>query len=239
MQKSSAYVFIATAAAVFSIAKCASGPAPSQQVADSEATLRYAEIKAAREASRLNSAELEASIQHLDQLGLTDQALYACVKQSVEYALSHTGGKVIAQPTDIEKLDCAGRGIFRLNGLEHFKKLTDIDLSGNKITSLEPLSQLREVEKLDLEDNQVSSIWSILGMDKLTTLKLTGNPVGDLNHVNGFNSLTTIKFKLSKTDRCDYLVSIKEALAYSKASLAIPYRCLDEFGEPARLSDFE
>ncbi|MDN3637596.1 leucine-rich repeat domain-containing protein [Simiduia curdlanivorans] len=239
MQKSSAYVFIATAAAVFALGKCASGPAPSQQVAESEATLRYAEIKAARDANRLNSAELEASIQHLDQLGLTDQALYRCVRESVEYALAHTGGKVITQPTDIEQLDCAGRGIFRLNGLEHFKKLTNIDLSGNKITSLEPLSQLHDVEKLDIESNQVTSIWSILGMDKLTTLKLTGNPVGDLNHVNGFNSLDTLKFKLSNKDRCDYLVSIKEALTYSKASLAIPSRCVDEFGEPARLSDFE
>ena len=238
MQKSSAYVFIATAAAMFAIGKCANGPAPSQQVADSEATLRYAEIKAAREANRVNSAELDASLQRLDELGLTDQALFNCVKASVEYALAHTGGKVIAQPTDIKKLNCSAKGIFRLNGLEHFKKLTHIELANNKISSLEPLSKLRDVEVLDLKRNQISSIWPILGMDKLTTLKLTDNPVGDLNHLNGFNSLSSIEFKLSKTDRCDYLVSIKEALAYSKANLAIPYSCVDEFGEPARLSDF-
>jgi internalin A len=239
MKKSSGYVFIATAAAIFAIGKCSSGPAPLQQAADSEATLRYAQIKAEREANRLNTAELNAATQQLDQLGINDQALLACVKQNVEYALAHTGGTTISQPTDIEKLDCASKNIFRLNGLDQFKKLKHIDLSYNRIETLEPLSGLHHVLTLDLRHNKVGSIWSILGMDKLETLKLTDNPVGDLHYLNGFESLSRIEFKLTSKDRCDYLVDIKDALKNSKASLAIPGSCMDEFGEPSHISEFE
>jgi DNA-binding HxlR family transcriptional regulator len=239
MQKSSVYIFLATAAAMFTVVKCASGPAPSQVVAESEATLRYAELKAARQANRLDSAELQDALVRLDALGITDAKLYACVKQAVEYALAHSGSQSLRQVTDLTELDCKGRGVYRLNGLQHFTQLETLDLSGNHIESAEPLGKLYQLKELNLNNNEIQSIWPLLGLDKLIKLSLKNNPVQDLNYLGGFDRLETIEFVLSKKARCDYLVDVRRALSRSKASLSIPSSCLDEFGEPAHISDFE
>lgn len=239
MQKSSAYTFIASAGVVFALAKCFSGPAPTQIREDSEATKRYAEIKQARESARVNSADLTASFQTLNDLGLSDKALLACVQQAVEYALAHTGGHTVSQPTDIETLDCAGKNVYRLDGLRHFKMLRELNLARNHIDNLEPISALEQLEVLDLGQNEITSIWPILSLDQLQTLTLTGNKIGDLQHLNGFEKLNKLNYKLSSQERCDYLVNIKRALQYSQATLAVPSRCVDEFGEPANISEFE
>lgn len=239
MKKSSAIIFFVVAGGVFTLGKCSAGPGPAEQRMATEASARYAELKAARDARRNNSIELDASLQQLSDLYIPDDALANCIERAVSHALTHSGGAAIASATDITSLTCPSQSISRLTGIEHFTRLTELDLSYNKIDNADALNALQALEKLDLTGNQVKSIWGLQGLDNLTQLKLKNNPVTDLHFLSGFERLESVEFRLDRSQRCDYLVNIKNALKQSKASLSIPSRCVDEFGEPARLSDFE
>lgn len=239
MQKKSVIIFMATAAAMFTLVKCASGPAPSQIQAESEASQRYAELKAARLARQAGGADYEEAMLRLDELGLVDAKLYSCVKRAVEDALAHSGPEPLSHITALKKLDCDHKGIRRLNGLEHFTQLTELQLAYNGIESVEPISKLYQLKALNLNNNDIKSIWSLSGLDELKYLKLKNNPVQDLQYLGNFDRLEQVEFVLSSDHRCDYLASIKKALSHSKASLHIPYNCVDEFGEPATISEFE
>lgn len=241
MQKKSLRVFIASAVAVFIIVKC-SHDDPAENLTnldENSASSRYAEIKKARQARLADKENLETSLQNLNDLGINDKALLQCIKNTVETALSHSGESPISSATEIKKLHCRSGNIQHLDGLEHFTKLQDIDLSYNKIQNLTPLQPLTQVKTLNLMHNEIASIWPILGMDLLEELKLTDNPVRDLNYIGGLDSLKQLKFRLTSKHRCDYLVGIKRAAESLKLKLGIPSRCLDEFGEAARISDFE
>ncbi|UTA47514.1 hypothetical protein L1F30_15340 [Simiduia sp. 21SJ11W-1] len=239
MQRASVYVFMAAAAAVFTLGKCTSGPAPAEQAAESEASKRYAELKAERLARQGESADYDATLVSLNALGIADTNLYECVKQRVARALSHTEAKALSQPTDLRTLACKNSGIRSLQGLEHFTHLEELDLSGNRIAEVSPLGKLYQLRELKLKNNKVASIWPLLNLDKLTKLDLRGNPVSDLHLLGGFGQLQQLSFRLTSKDRCDYLADIKRALRHSQVRLNVPSRCVDEFGEPASISEFE
>lgn len=239
MKKSSAIIFFMVAAGVFALGKCTAGQGTMEQRLESEASARYAELKALREARRNNSIELDASLQQLNDLYIPDPSLANCIERAVSHALTHSGGAAIASATDITSLECSRQSIKRLTGLEHFTRLTKLDLSYNQIENADTLNNLHDLQTLDLTNNQVKNIWGLQGLDKLTRLKLNNNPVTDLQFISGFEQLEQLEFSLDSNQRCDYLASIKSALKQSKASLSIPGRCVDEFGEPARLNDFE
>ncbi|MBB3167054.1 leucine-rich repeat domain-containing protein [Simiduia aestuariiviva] len=239
MQKSSAIIFLAAAGVVFTLGKCTSGPAPSEVAAESEASQRYAELKAERLARQNQQGDLSGAMQRLDELGLADASLYRCVKKSVSQALATTTQHTMSQPTDLRRLECRKQGIRRVTGLEHFTQLEKLDLTGNSIADVAPIGKLYQLRELILNDNKVSSIWPLLNLDKLTKLGLRNNPVQDLHYVGGFDQLGSLDFRLTSQQRCDYLVDIKSALKRSKVKLSVPSRCKDEFGEPASISEFE
>lgn len=237
MQKSSVFVFLAVAGAVFALGKCSAGPDPQQQAQESEAALRYAELRAQRESARASAVELEQSQQQLADLNIADPALADCLQDAVTHALNY--GAPLKAATELDKLSCPHQSIATLRGLEHFQALKTLDLSGNKITDPEPLKGLRNLLELDLSNNQIESIWPLQSLDSLTTLKLRNNPVRDLYYVNGLQSLEKLDYKLTSKERCDDLVRIKRALSSVKASLSIPHDCLDEFGERSNIGEFE
>lgn len=237
MQKSSAYIFLAVAGAVFALGKCTAGPSQQQQVQDSEAALRYAELKAQRVAVRADSVELEQSRLQLAELNIADPALAECLQNAVTQALNY--GVPLAAPTDLQELECPHKSIADLRGLEHFQSLKQLDLSSNKITDAAPLKNLRTLVQLDLSNNQVQSIWALQSLDQLTSLNLYNNPVRDLYYVSGMQSLEKLDYKLTNKERCDDLVRIRRALSSVKASLNIPYDCMDEFGERSNIGEFE
>ncbi|OON97640.1 MAG: hypothetical protein ATN31_07775 [Candidatus Epulonipiscioides saccharophilum] len=75
-----------------------------------------------------------------------------------------------------ENFEAIGKGIKRLDGLQHVKHLKYINLSNNFITDITALSSLPDLAVLILDDNQIK-ILDLFGFHSLSELSLKNNQI--------------------------------------------------------------
>jgi hypothetical protein len=106
---------------------------------------------------------------------------------------------------EVTQLDCSGRGVVRLEGIEGLSALAALDLSKNEIQDALPLSVLHNLTKLNLSGNGGIDIMQVrLVLDTnygLTSLGLNGIRVGAFSNLGAlFNPMTGRPYDLVELD---------------------------------------
>jgi len=95
----------------------------------------------------------------------------------------------------VVQLECPGRNIIRLEGLEGLFSLTELDLSKNNIQDVWPLASLQTLTKLNLSGNQSLAIWQVrpvIDMNRgLTSLGLNGIEIGSFSNLGPLTNWET------------------------------------------------
>lgn len=94
---------------------------------------------------------------------LNDEALEGC--------LIATGSQRLGA-SQVRRVNCAGRGVSDLGGLEAFSNITHLDLSENNIVDLTPLQGFPRLVSLALGDNPLGSLAPLGAVPRLWRLSL-------------------------------------------------------------------
>ena len=91
-------------------------------------------------------------------------------------------------------LDCSGRGIYDLSGIELLSALKTLNLAQNQLSYIYPLSNLSNLEKLELFSNQLMMLAGIESMTGLTYLDVSDNQLYDVYPLmsSGMTQLKTL-----------------------------------------------
>ncbi|MCE2026786.1 leucine-rich repeat domain-containing protein [Sessilibacter corallicola] len=115
-----------------------------------------------------NEREIYAPPQVITELSIDDSALKQCIELFIET-------EEIANYEDLATLTCSYAGVATLDGLNRFRKLTQINLSDNKLIDLSALQGLTELKQLSVKNNQVADIQPLFNLPKLNFLDISGN----------------------------------------------------------------
>ncbi len=107
--------------------------------------------------------------------------------------------------TGIYDLDCAGRGIFSIDGAQYLTLMASADFSNNRIDDLSPLSGLTALTALNVGDNDVNSTSALAGLTGLQNLDLSGNSVTDLSPLSSMTDLRIVDVSANSLSRLDGL----------------------------------
>ena len=143
------------------------------------------------------------------QVTIPDPGLEAAIRD----ALNMPGGPIYAsQLRAFPGIDCRGRGIRNLSGIEYLTNATwvwagqnqisdisplaglsglwSLSLSGNQISNLAPLANLTKLTGLGLEQNQITDVSPLADLSSLEDLYLAGNQITDVSPLAGLTKLT-------------------------------------------------
>lgn len=118
---------------------------------------------------------------------LQDLELQRCVDQSIV-----EGGITAAK--QLERLQCPGKAIVSVEGLELFSELKVLGLEHNALTDITSLGQLTKLEQLNLADNALVDVSALQTLNKLHYLNLSENAELDCNGLSGIVLLKEGKF---------------------------------------------
>lgn len=158
-------------------------------------------IDLARQASAEHEAQaekvnkrVEVMLRTVDDIGLKDNALLACVKNEAKLRASvdprSSGGQYTV--SELTRLHCSGLGIRNLDGLERMPALKNLSLFSNEIKDVRPIEQLKQLEHIDLSDNRVTDISPLATLPRLQHLNLTGNNVIDIMPLGKMSQLISL-----------------------------------------------
>ncbi len=123
----------------------------------------------------------------LDGPLLVDAALEACVRDALQLA----DGEVFAEDVaELQRLNCADRGIADISGLEAFTSLDELSLWENDIRDLEPLSGLTQLRTLQLGANPIADLAPLAGLVGLERLGLGSADLHDVQALADLGALT-------------------------------------------------
>lgn len=93
---------------------------------------------------------------------------------------------------DLSFVECTGKDVSDLDGIDHLHGLDTLHLSGNRVADLTQLSALDDLRHLDLSSNAVSDLAPLTPLVELSTLTLTSNQVQDLTPLAGMTRLVDL-----------------------------------------------
>lgn len=132
-----------------------------------------------KEPSRSN-VELISTVYIVDP-GLSDCINSAAESNKWEYV------------SEVTNLNCAGKSIVNIDGIERFKNILTLDLSHNFISDLSNLKVLSLLTELFVNENQISSIKFLKSLQNIEILDIShgscGNYISDLSPVSALTSL--------------------------------------------------
>lgn len=117
-----------------------------------------------------------------------DPALAGCVGDMLGSA-EETSTSALS---DLTSLECTGREVVDLDGIERLDGLDTVDLSGNRLRDLSGLGTLRDLRHVDLSSNAVSDLAPLAPLVELSTLTLSGNQLQDLTPLAGMTRLVDL-----------------------------------------------
>ena len=117
-----------------------------------------------------------------------DPALGQCVG-SMLGSTEKTSKSALA---DLSSLECPGKDVGDLDGIDRLQGLNTLDLSGNRLGDLTELSTLEDLRHIDLSSNAVSDLSPLAPLVQLSTLTLTSNQVQDLTPLAGMSRLVDL-----------------------------------------------
>ncbi|ACZ21578.1 hypothetical protein Sked_16430 [Sanguibacter keddieii DSM 10542] len=117
-----------------------------------------------------------------------DPALGRCVG-SMLGSTEKTSKSALA---DLSFLECPGKDVGDLDGIDRLQGLNTLDLSGNRLGDLTELGTLEDLRHIDLSSNAVSDLSPLAPLVQLSTLTLSSNQVQDLTPLAGMSRLVDL-----------------------------------------------
>lgn len=115
------------------------------------------------------------------------------LEAAIRAAIGKPAGPIYQSDLDaLVTLDAAGRGIKKLNGLEHCTSLKWLDLTSNEVSDISPLAGLTSLRTLRLWSNEISDIRPLACHTGLMYLYLHNNQISDTSPLAGLSNLTTL-----------------------------------------------
>ena len=116
----------------------------------------------------------------------------------------------------LETLDLQSNAIFRLNGIENLRNLRTLNLSVNKVSNLTPVSKINSLERLFAAKNSFTTLPDFSAMTNLVEIDLSRNPQTDISMLASASGL--VKLKMSNTRLSD-LNTVSELTALTTLDL--------------------
>ena len=116
----------------------------------------------------------------------------------------------------LETLDLQSNAIFRLNGIENLQNLRTLNLNVNKVSDLTPVSKITSLERLFAAKNSFTTLPDFSAMTNLIEIDLSRNPQTDISMLASASALE--KLKMSNTRLSD-LNTLRELTALTSLDL--------------------
>ena len=109
----------------------------------------------------------------------------------ISYLNSRFPEGFVMNPDICTSIDVSNKGIYSLNGISNFDKLTSLNASGNKLTSID-IDNLTNLQSLNLSNNKfttlnISSSWTLKSLNVANNTSLTNLVVDNHKILNTFN----------------------------------------------------
>ena len=108
----------------------------------------------------------------------------------------------------LEQLDLKSNNIGLLIGLENLKRLEFLDVSVNRVQDIEPVSGLTSLERLVLAKNGITSLPDLSQLHSLARLDLSRNPALSLENLGTAPALTALTISNSEISEISELVAL-------------------------------
>ncbi len=106
--------------------------------------------------------------------------------------------EVLANVTELEKLDLEGNAIADITGLETLTNLQCLKLSKNRITQITGLEHLTNLRELDLGNNNITQITGLDSLENLQNLTLGSNQISKIEGLAQLKMLKTLDLGCNK-----------------------------------------
>jgi Leucine-rich repeat (LRR) protein len=128
------------------------------------------------------------------QAGPADPAYIpdANLKQAIKTALGLTRNPTESDMLYLTLLQCGGKSVADLTGLQYATNLTRIEAYSDKIVDLSPLAGLTKLTYLELMSNKIVDLSALSGLTSLTYLHLGDNQIVDISTLAGLTKLTDL-----------------------------------------------
>ena len=142
--------------------------------------------------------------------------------------------KEIAEAENITMVNCSGKGVADLTGLESCTNLVTLDCSNNNITKIE-LPNLAQLETVTCNDCPIE-LMNFNGCTSLQYLNLqdatTNAIIGNKLHINEYNQAKSLTIDVSNTTLEHIFVCRSEILAYLDVSKNTQLKHLEVYVNP-------
>ncbi|WP_435275915.1 immunoglobulin-like domain-containing protein [Psychrobium sp. nBUS_13] len=134
----------------------------------------------------------------LGDINFADTNLEACLYEGYQSSTK------LNQITD---LNCFGKGIEDLSGLENLTSLYSISIMRNNVSDLSPILQLIELRHLYLSENNIADFSQIESLPLLTALYINENNISDLSFLAPLTALDTLNIANNPIQNIEVLSS--------------------------------
>ena len=147
-----------------------------------------------------------------------NEAVRAIVDTNLKACLLET---VVEEVNTLTTLDCSGRNIQSVRGIENLIALTDLQLQSNTIYRLDGLENLANLMSLDVSVNRISNLSPVLSLSRIEALLLAKNSFRALPDFSGMPALKRLDLSRNNLDDLSNLATAANltALVMSNAKL--------------------
>ncbi len=174
--------------------------------------------------------KMNALVRQVEAYPIKDAELKKCIVGELSIHRGPIFSGELTSAKDLERLDCYGRRVADLTGLEEFQQLRELNLTSNPVTRLNPLAKLKALESLNLSYTKVTDIAPLTQLPQLRELNMKGVQLDQINHFASLSSLEKVDYTFGNKHRCADLDSLFRYLQYTSLSMRRPARCIDRYG---------
>ena len=146
------------------------------------------------------------------------EAVRAIIDANLKACLLETE---VEEVNTLTTLDCSGRNIQSVRGIENLIALTNLLLQSNTIYRIDGIENLANLETLDVSVNRISNLSPVLSLPQLEALLLAKNPINALPDFSGMPALKRLDLSRNNLDDLSNLATAATltALSMSNAKL--------------------
>ena len=119
-------------------------------------------------------------LQSQEWVYIPDPAFRQYLKENFPNWMKDDSLNATAAATFSGTIDCGGRGIQDLTGIQYFKNITELRCSYNQLSTLPPLDSLKELRFLSVDNNQLTSLPDLTNNTRLVGLWFNNNQIQTL-----------------------------------------------------------
>ncbi|HRQ71345.1 MAG TPA: hypothetical protein PLW78_13700, partial [bacterium] len=108
-----------------------------------------------------------------------DPGLEKCVRDEIH----QDSGDLLYKDVSMQLfLDCVGKGVENLDGIEKMVSLKYVELGNNKIKDVTPLGKCVNLRDLELDNNEIEDASPLKDLVNLTRLNISNNSISDISY---------------------------------------------------------